>query len=545
MNRAVTNHEQLQSAAQRLQLLQQLVPEVTAAEVHAAVVTQFDPEHQAYVLSLPEKDQLTVPQRETLLALVREALAVPVEPWQVVARPDSLLEQEPQPGSIIERSRFAPLAVTHVRFANNVRFHYHFNDFKKEHVTVSLTLAGGKIRETAANRGITQVASLALKYPATSRFSSTEIRNFMTGKKVAVSGRDSEDALTIEISGAPEALEDGFQLAHLLLQDARIEPASVALWKAQQLQELEANRSRLHVRVREAAELALSGRDIRQALLTPEQVNTLAGRLPEAQTWLDTILRSAPMEVAIVGDLPEARALQLVAKYLGSLPTRPRHDPSLTPLRQVAGFTGPLTETVEVETITPRAHLLLMWRCADWQDVQGRRIMQQATRVLERRMRQEIREERGLTYSTGVYARSNKVYPLMSALFVEFTTAPEKMDDAIQAARSVVETLAVNGPTAEEVATVQKQLQNSLETTLKEPGFWVGLLADLEYHHTRLVDVEDLIDKLLALSQADIAAEIKQTVVAERFTMIVGRPKAPTASEKSQLPPPTSGGVTR
>ena len=38
-----------------------------------------------------------------------------------------------------------------------------------------------------------------------------------------------------------------------------------------------------------------------------------------------------------------------------------------------------------------------------------------ASLILERRVR-EVREERGLTYSTTVYAQSSKVYPDTSAL---------------------------------------------------------------------------------------------------------------------------------
>jgi len=255
-------------------------------------------------------------------------------------------------------------------------------------------------------------------------------------------------------------------------------------------------------------------------------------------------LRAAPMEVAIVGDLPEDQALQLAARYLGSLPTRRRSDPSLAPLRQVAGFTGPHEATVDVETITPRAYPILMWRSADWQDVRGRRLLQLVAQILERRLRREVREERGLTYSTRVYARPSKVYPLISALYVEFTTDPDKIAEAVQVARSVVETFAAEGPTVEEVETVRKQFKNNLETTLKEPRFWVGLLSDLEYHGTRLEDVHGLLDQFMAYSQADIAAEARKTVVPERFAVAIGRPKAPPAPRESLLPTPAPAGAT-
>jgi predicted Zn-dependent peptidase len=251
------------------------------------------------------------------------------------------------------------------------------------------------------------------------------------------------------------------------------------------------------------------------------------------------------MEVAIVGDLPEDRALQLAAKYLGSLPTRPRAALNLAPLRQVAGFTGPLEKTVDVETITPRAYPILMWRSADWQDVHGRRLSQLVAQILARRLRQEVREERGLTYSTRVYAQASKVYPLASALYVEFTTDPDKAAEAVQVARSVVETFAVEGPTVEEVETVRKQFKNNLETMLKEPGYWVRVLSDLEYHGTRLEDVSGLLDQVMAYSQADIAAAAKQIVVPERFAVAIGRPKAPSAPRESLLPIPVPAGATQ
>ena len=532
MNRAVSLGERPLSAAQQVELLQQLLPGITRAEVAATFAANFAPEHRAYVLSMPEQAGVAIPSREELRTVAETVLAQPVAPWQSKERPTALLDTPPQPGTIVEQSRFAPLEITQVTFSNNVRVHYRFMDFKKGEATVLITLAGGAIRESAEQRGLTEVATLALSMPATARLSSTDIRDIMTGKKIGVEGRMTDDTVVLSVAGAPEALEDGLQLAHVLLQEARLEPASVTLWKDQRLQELAAARTRIDSRAREAAALAMSGNDPRRALLTPAQVKASAEALPTAQAWLDTLLHTAPMEVAIVGDIPESRALELAAKYIGSLPPRPRHDSSLAPLRQVAGFTGPLERALDVETITPRAYPILLWRCADWQDVRGRRLMLIASRILERRVRQAVREERGLTYSTAVYAQPSKAYPDTSALHVEFTADPERVAEAAALAKSVVERFAAEGPSDEEMETVRKQLQNNLETMYKEPRYWVDLLSDLEYHGTKLVDLEGMIAKFLALSKDEVAAEMRKTVVPERFAMVLARPKAPSAAEE-------------
>jgi len=530
MNRALSTGQWPRSAAQKLALLRQILPGITSAEVATAFTANFAPEHRAYIVSLPEQAGVAIPSREDLRTVVEAALATPAVAWQQKARPTALLAKEPQPGTIVEQTRFAPLQVTQATLSNNVRLHYRYMDFKKDHVTVTITLAGGAIQERADQRGLTEVATLALSTPATSQLSSTDIRDIMTGKKVAVDGRMTDDSVVLSVSGAPEDLEDGLRLAHVLLQDAHLEPASVALWKDQKLQELAAARTRIDTRAREAAALVLSGHDPRRAPLTPEQVTARADAIATAQTWLNGLLRSAPMEVAIVGDIPESRALELAATYIGSLPPRPRSDPALAPLRQVAGFTGPLEHPLDVETITPRAQPILLWRCADWQDVRGRRLMVIASRILERRIRQALREERGLTYSAHVYAQSSKVYLGTSALHIEFTADPEKATEAASLVKSVVERFAAEGPTEAEMDTVRKQLQNSLETMYKEPRFWVDVLADLEYHSTKLEDLEGAIEKYLAFSQDEVAAEMRKTVVPERFAMIMARPKAPVAS---------------
>ncbi len=535
MNRALTNEEQPRSATQSLELQKELLPSITLQEVVSAFATAFAPGAKAALVTLPARDDVAVPDKAQVLALVEAAMAKEIEPWQGAERISALLEDLPKPGTIAERSHDDVLDITSVTFANNVRLHYRFMDFKKDNVTVTISLAGGKIRETEANRGITSLATQPLIQPATSRLSSTALRDYMTGKKVKVSARQTADLVHLSVSGTPEALEDGLQLAYLLLREATIEPARVDLWKQQLLQSLEARRTQVNALTNEAGRLLLSGNDPRMRAVTPEQVKARAQDIPQAQAWLDRLLQTAPIEVAIVGDMPEDRALALAATYLGSLPTRPRTDPNLTALRQVAGFTGPVERTVDVETITPRAQPILMWRSAPWSDVRGRRISYLMARILETRMRKEIREKLGLTYSTSTYVRPARVYPDMSALYVQFTADPDKVQEAVRAARSVVETFAAEGPTDAEMQTVRTQMKNTIETMMQEPRFWVNLLNDLEYHGTNLQDLHGLLDKIMAFTKTDIANAARQTVRPERFGLVIGQPVAPADKQSRKM----------
>src|SRR5512134_3964630 len=112
------------SSAQQIALLRQLLPGITRAEIAATFAANFAPEHRAYVLSLPEQAGVAPPSREELRQVVETVLAQPVAPWQSKERPTALLDTSPQPGTIAEQTRFAPLQITQVTFSNNVRVHY-------------------------------------------------------------------------------------------------------------------------------------------------------------------------------------------------------------------------------------------------------------------------------------------------------------------------------------------------------------------------------------------------------------------------------------
>ncbi|GIX48388.1 MAG: peptidase M16 [Candidatus Tectimicrobiota bacterium] len=534
MLQALSLGERPRSAAQHLQLVRQLLPSIGLAEVKQAFAALLSPQHLAYLVSLPATP--AAPKEREVLALVARTLAQPVAPWQPEAPPAALLSRVPAPGAIAAQTRFAPLDTTHVTFANQVRLHYRFMDVKKDQVTVLLTLGGGKIEEGAAERGLTEVASVALRQPATSRLSAAAIEAYLTDKKVQLHSDVTADALRLRLTATPEDLESGLQLVHLLLQDARLEPAAVARWRRRKHQALEALRLSLRGQAYQAALAVLSGNDPRLAPLTLEEVEARAADLAAAQAWLDRLLRQAPMEVAIVGDLPEARALALAATYLGSLPPRQPLAPPPAAQRQVAGFQGPVVRTVDVDTLTPRAHVLLLWRCADWQDVGGRRRIRLAAQILSRRLYQELRERQALTYAIGAYARPHKVYPRLSALYVAFTTDPHRVEEALRAAKEVVAAFVAEGPTDEEMATLRQQLRHSVPLMLKRPGFWAELLADLEYHGTRLEDVAGLLEALLAVDKAELVAELRRTVTPERAATIIATPRlTPAASAPPAL----------
>src|SRR5690606_18340584 len=128
-----------------------------------------------FILQIPPGQG--VPTEEALVARGRRALDVAPEAETLEERPESLLAAAPEAGELTDLVEEPESGVWSGWLSNGARVHYRFMDERRDQVTVTITLAGGTIEETAANRGITDAAVVAWSRPATSRLTSTNIRD--------------------------------------------------------------------------------------------------------------------------------------------------------------------------------------------------------------------------------------------------------------------------------------------------------------------------------------------------------------------------------
>jgi zinc protease len=489
LNRDVSRQGPLMSAAQTLAVLQRLLPGITAAEVSDAFRANFDPSRAIFIAELPASDD--VPSEADLMTLGRTAVAVKPDKPADTPRAAALLATLPQGGSVVESRPHAASGVTSMWLDNGVRVHHRRMDQRKNEASIVITLAGGAIEETAANRGLTEAALRAWERPATSTLSSTQIQELMTGAKVRVHGGMSGDTIVLTVSGDPAELERGLQLAYLLLTDPVIEDASLAQWKDAEAQRIDERKSQpMQVLVETSAAAIYPRGETRPRSLTAEQVRAISR--PAAQAWLRRLITEAPIEVAVVGDVDREAATRLVTRYLGALPARPRiSDKTLAALRTIARPQGPLRAAESVDARTPQGAVLAGFFGADLRDLRDTRLLYVAARILSTRMTKTLREERQLVYGISASSEPAVVYPGFGLFTAIAPTDPVKAPVLATAVEEMFAAFAKDGPTPDELIVAKKQMANLLEEVMKTPDFWLGRLSMLDY---RGLSLDDLLD---------------------------------------------------
>ncbi len=539
INGGVTSGEPILSPRQRLDLLKELLPTITPDEIAKRFADEFDPKAVAFIAVLPASGD--VPSEAQLLEIGTRALAVKPEREAEAARATTLMAEAPRAGEVREGAEDAATRVWSGWLSNNVRLHYRFMDERKNDVSVRVSLIGGTLLESAENRGVTQAAQLAWSRAATKRLSSTDIRELMTGKKVSVGGAGGGfggrggggrrgggggggDGVNLSISGSPEDLEFGFQLAYLLLTEPKIEAPAFSQFQTttrEMLEESQKNPMMLGSRLAGAAPYPDS--EPRTQPLTIEQLDRLT--LDAAQGWLDRLIRESPIEVVIVGDLPREKALELAARYLGALPTRERVDATTyAALRKLPRPATARRIERSVASGTPQAFAFSGFYGPDESAVDEVRAMNMAARILSTRMVKQVREEGQLVYSIGASLRPGSTYPGFGVFSAAAPTDPGKVAALLEKLAAMYREFAETGPSADELEVARKQFANTLSEELRDPGFWSRRLDQLTFRGARLADIAGEADAYQALTADQIKQAFAKYYSPERSIVVSVRP---------------------
>ncbi len=540
---AIGRNRPILSAQQRLDLMKRTLDSVSVDELHDVFVDNFKNKDWSYVVMLPaNKSGFTVPSKDDVLAAGNAAWMKKPDAQEEKEKSGSILASEPDAGKVVSEETDKDLDITTVTFANGVVMHYKFNDYKKDSVNISMLMPGGTIEETPENRGVSQVASIILARPATSRFTSSQIRDLMTGKTVTMGGGIGLDSLTVGVSGNNKDLAAGMQLAYAVLTDGTLEPSALDEWKKNSLKGLQMMKTSPQGQLQIIVAQTIAGGDPRFGPLSEKQINRQE-RSP-AEAWFKRIVGNAAMEVTVVGDIKKEDAVNLVAKYYGSLPKRNDQFNALDSLRKLSRGNGPFEKTVTFESQTPKAITYAGFISCESLDPE-RRPLSLAARILTSRMIDRIREKEQLVYSIGCGNQPGAAIPGMGTMLAGAPTDPQNADKLGSEIIEILKDFADKGPTDEELADAKKQTANDMESLMKEPTFWMAQIGEMAYRGRSLEDLKELPQIFQTFTTQQIQDAFRKYCKDDSMIKLEAIPKSPESTTMPTATPAKEASVQK
>jgi zinc protease len=478
------------------QLAQQLLPGLTLDDVDDAMALVLTTQSRVLTVSAPEKEGLTPPSKEAILAAFDAGWAAPVEPWVDVVSDRPLLDPLPEPGRVVASRDIPEIATTVLTLSNGVEVWMKPTDFKNDQVLITSYALGGASLADPADYPEAARATAVVGEAGIGGFKPVELEKMLAGK--LVSGFPYIGNYTHGLSGSttPKDLETALQLLYLTFTKPTDRPEAFEVLTRKWRSEIENRASDPDVLFGETV-ARINSRD--HYMARPFAMADVEAYDFERAVafYRERFANAADFTFFLVGAFDPAVATSLVERYLGGLPSTGRRTGRF--VDRGLAFPDAVANDVVKKGLEPKSRTQLTFFADTGLDELESYRVRAASSILRRRLRETLREEQGATYSTSVGYSNTAPFPGYGTISIGFGSAPERADGMVTTVLDIIETLRRDGPTAEEVASIQEQERRDLEVSEKRNEYWLGSLQTvhmLGYDPVRIAARRDRIDTL-------------------------------------------------
>lgn len=412
-----------------------------------------------------------------------------------------------KPGDVVSDTRTPELGIREVRFANGVMLNLKKTDLETDRVRVSLAIDGGDRLGTRDNPLASEMTPY-LDEGGLALHSRDDLDSILAGRTVGIGLSRGAASFDSQVATTPRDLELQLQLLTALVTAPGYRPEGEVQYR-QQINNYFAQARATPASVLQADLGAiLSDKDPRFSLQKVEDYRQLT--YARLQKDIGGRLEHGAMEVGVVGDIDEDRAIAFVASTLGALPAREAafQDYSDQPART---FTADRSARVIRHTgPSDQALLRITWPTRDDNDPVETLALEILERVMRVELTDQLREALGKAYSPSASSYLSHEWKGYGTFTVNASVDVAEVPATRVAIRQVVSELRA-APVSEDILQRARQpLVEGFQNALKTNGGWMALVDHAQTQPDRIARFEQARDRLLALTPTDVQAMAKR-----------------------------------
>jgi zinc protease len=527
--RNFTQKEPLPGITYEYGMVQRFVPEITLDEVNK-VAKDWAGGSRVVLVNAPQKPGLTMPDRTRLAAAIKNAAEKDIRPHVDVAANQVLLEQGPQPGTIVRTTTRDMFAVTEWELSNGVKVVLKPTEFKQDEVMFRATSPGGTSLASDKDYVAAITATQVVGAGGLGAFDVIQLRNVLSGKAASVMPfvGDTEEGLTGGAS--PKDLETMFQLIYLNFTQPRADATVFGVIKTQMKAMLANQQASPEWAFSQTLRATLTQNHYRARSMTPEMVDEMDLQKSFA-FYKDRFADASDFTFVFAGSFDLSAIKPLVAQYLGALPSLHRHE-----TWKNVGITPPkgIVEKTVRKGIEPKSQADVVFTGPFLFSSPHQVALDALALVLETRLRETLRGALSGTYGVQVEANALKIPEARYGITIDFGCDPERTEELVKTLFREIETLKAKGPTGTEVSDAREALLREHESDLAQNDH---LASEISARYERSEDIAEFFylpveyRKLTAAAIQDAARRYLDT---GNYVQVTLYPETPPKAEAGE-----------
>ena len=450
------------------------MPEITIEEINRLAREWMTGPNRVVVVNAPEKPGVPVPTDKELASVLASVQTDELSAYEDKTTDKPLIPELPESGSIISTRERPEIGITEWTLSNGARVVLKPTHFKEDEILMRATSPGGISLAADENLIPANTASRVVSAGGLGAFSALDLDKKLAGKTVYVGPTIGELDEGLAGTASPRDAETLFQMIYLTFTSPRPDPGVFEVMKAQLKAFLE-NRTKSPESVFSDTLLTTMQRD--QPRFRPMTVDEIPKMDLEKSFafYRDRFADASDFTFVFVGNLDLEAIKPLVCRYLASLPSMRRTETWKD--WRVPPPEGVVKRTVEMG-VESKSLTALVFSGPFSYTLENRNAIGAASQVLETRLRKLLREKLSGTYSISVQPSVSKIPHEEFRVGIELGADPKRIDELSRAVFEEIRRLQTDGPDAQEVREVRTAESRDYETSSRENGWWLSLLAE-------------------------------------------------------------------
>ena len=462
------------------------LPEISLAQVNQMGLSWMTNKNRIVLVNMPEKEGIVLPRSEELAAVFDRVAQTEISPYEDLASMKPFFPFKPDPGRIISTSLIDEIGVTEWKLSNGIRVVLKPTEFKNDEVRFTAFSPGGTSLVSDADYLATITATNIIKYSGISEFSLIDLQKLLAGKIVSVNPYIGELEEGIMGSASPVDIETMFRLIYLYYNNPRIDSTAFQSYVFRLSEYMKDRDASPESAFQDTIQVTMARHHYRRRPWATEMLSELDMKKSFA-IYKDRFADASDFTFIFVGNFTPDSLRPFVETYLASLPDLERNEKWRdTGIRMPKGV---ISKTLH-RGIEPKASVQIQFNGDfEWSAMNDYQFRSMAS-VLQIKLREILREDRGGTYGVSVSAYTSPYPDPTWRVIVSFGCDPERVDELSKVVFEQIDSLKTVAVDDLYITKVKELQLRNRERSERENDFWVG---KLETYYSYDWDPRDII----------------------------------------------------
>jgi zinc protease len=476
----------------------------------------------------PDKKGVTPPAEASVRESLRSGAAATLTAWHDDSNGKELMADQADARHGDGAREIREIGVTVLTLSNGVTVWLKPTDFKNDQIIFTAWAKGGLADVPEMEYRNAALMTNLVGTSGVGGLSPVDLGKLLSGQIANASLSMGPYTHGLSGGGTPKDIEIALQLMYLSFTSANHDPDAFELMKRRLRANL-ANQSQSPGAVfGERVRLLNTSNHFTARSMKVDDVDALDQAKMEA-FYKTQYANAADFTFFFVGAFDVDKIAPLLATYIGSLPSQGKPTSTYSTVR--LQFPMGVKKEVVNKGQEPKAQTVMTFYADTNLDELEMHRLRAATAILERHLRDQLREELGGTYSVGVDYSNTLPQPGYGTTSIQFGSSPDRAESLVATVMTELDKMRREGPSADDVQKVKETEKEGLETSYKQNGFWIGALQTAQMLGWDPVSIIHRTERTDSLTAENIHAAFSKYFPADRYTIATLMPEKASSSQ--------------